>query len=212
MNEPEQPEQAGQPAPIDLVSATATNLAAMERVLDALVSLKGEFPAGGNSSERWFFTATCTVVFANYRLQQHLGALAAAQGPWPTRLAGRALGAAMIDTVDTVSDLTTRTFERHLAAITNNPAITDPIDALFKRFAAFRRVNDTRLRVARKALGLDEDAKQRELLAFDADLDLGGHSQLAMETIVWLTDFGKAATLLIGVIRSERARGGPQQN
>ncbi len=199
------------PVPPDLVTATATNLAAMERVLDALVSLKAEF-AGGTPSERWFFGATCTAVFANYRLQQQLGALAAAVGPWPTRLAGRSLGAAVIDTIDTVAELTNRTFERHFTTITNNPVITEPIEALFTRFAAFRRVNDTRLRVARKALGLDEDAKQRERLAFDADLDGEGLSALAMETIVWLTDFGKAATLLIGVIRSERQRNQPGQN
>lgn len=188
----------------DDTTATRGNLAAIEAALDALASIRHEFTPGDDA--RWFVDLTCTLVYDNFRLHASLDTLQSATTPWRARFAIRGLTLTLLDVVQALGGLFNRSLDVHLAALTNNPAITEPIGAVAMRLAAFRRVNDKRLRVLAKALGVDHEAKARERLDFAGDLPGEEIVGLALEVMGMLSEMGRAATLLISAIRGERRR------
>lgn len=183
-------------------------IAALEQALDALAGIRAEFQAESDAPARWFHALTSAGVHANYRLHVRLEALGAAATPWRARLERRHLALTLVEVVAETGRELGRPWEAHVDALTDNPVLRDPLVELVKRFAAFRRVNDRRLRVLAKSLGADPEAKPREILPFDGDLDQEEILRLTIEVMIWLGEFGKAATLLISALRGERQRRG----
>ncbi len=188
-------------------AANSQNLAAIETALTALTSMRRDFEDRGSASEHWFYDLTCAAVFQNYTLHYLISLLDGEKPAWRTRLESRLLATHTLSVIDDLGRLVNKTFEKHLAEITNNPRIIQPLEQAAKDLAAFRRVNDKSVRALRKALGLHDESKPRERIAFDNDLDPQAIIGLAMGTIGWLSSFGKGATLLIGVIRTEKQLG-----
>jgi hypothetical protein len=186
--------------------ANRDNIAALERALDALVSIRDEFAGEGDAAARWFHALTCAGVYANYRLHVRLDTLSLCASAWRARFERRQLAMTLIEVVAETGRELGRPWEAHVAALTDNPVLRDPLVELVKQFAAFRRVNDRRLRVMGKALGIDPEAKPREILPFDGDLDGDEVVALVIEVMVWLSQFGKASTLLISALRGEKMR------
>lgn len=188
---------------------------ALEQALDALAGIRVEFEEEADAPARWFHAFTSGSVHANYRLHVRLDALAACATPWRARLERRLLALTLVEVVAETGRELGRPWEAHVDALTDNPVLRDPLLDLVKRFAAFRRVNDRRLRVLAKSLGVDPEAKPREILPFDGDLDQEEILRLTIEVMVWLGEFGKASTLLISALRGERQRrrgAGPTDN
>ena len=191
-------------------------LVALEQALDALAGIRAEFQGESDVAALWFHALTSSGVYANYRLHARLDALGSSATPWRARLERRLLALTLVEVVANMGRELGRPWEAHVDALTDNPVLRDPLDELGRRFAAYRRVNDRRLRVLAKALGADPEAKPREILAFDGDLDQDEILRLTIEVMVWLGEFGKASTLLISALRGERQRraadSGPSAN
>ena len=123
---------------------------------------------------------------------------------WSMRLDhARLLGIHTVQAIDRVGAIMNKTLEKRIAALTNNPAIVDPLGAVVRDFATFRRINDKVIRATRRELGMDESAERPWALA---EVDHEAVAGLALAMIRWLSEFGKAATLLISAIRSLHAR------
>ena len=186
--------------------ANRENISALERALDALVAIRPEFAGAGDGAALWFHALTCSGVHANYRLHVRIDALATCVTPWRARIERRLLTLTLIEVVAETGRELGRPWEAHVDALTDNPVLRDPLIELVKKFGAFRRVHERRLRVLAKAIGADPEAKPREILAFDGDLDDQEILGLVIEVMVWLSEFGKASTLLISALRGERQR------
>ena len=181
-------------------------IAALEQALDALGGIRAEFQGEDNAVALWFHALTSSGVYANYRLHARLEALSLSATPWRGRLERRQLALTLVEVVADLGRELGRPWEAHVDALTDNPVLRDPLVDLVKRFAGFRRVNDRRLRVLAKMLGADPEAKPREILPFDGDLDQDEILRLTIEVMIWLGEFGKASTLLISALRGERQR------
>lgn len=191
-------------------------IAALEQALDALAGIRAEFQGEDGAAALWFHALTSSGVYANYRLHARLEALSLSATPWRGRLERRLLALTLVELVAEIGRELGRPWEAHVDALTDNPVLRDPLVDLVKRFAGFRRVNDRRLRVLAKMLGADPEAKPREILPFDGDLDQDEILRLTIEVMIWLGEFGKASTLLISALRGERQRratdSGPSAN
>jgi hypothetical protein len=187
----------------DFFTTHRANLAAIEAALTALTTMRDEFEQRGSGSEHWFYDLTCTVVFHNYVLHRLVASLEGEKTPWQVRVEARLLAIHTLETIDALGTLLNRTLDKRVADITDNPRIVGPLDEAAKDFATFRRINDKAIRGLRKALGIEE-GRARERVAFDKDLDHQAVIALAIGVISWLSAFGRAATLLISAIRSDK--------
>jgi hypothetical protein len=188
----------------DFFTAHRQNLTAIESALDALAAMRPEFEQQGSASEHWFYDLTCAVVHRNYLLHCLIADLETAATPWRGRLGIRLLATHALETLEEVGGALNRTLEKRVAEITDNPRITGPLEEAAKDFATFRRVNDKAIRALKRDLGL-EPGRGGERHGLDRDLDQQTVIGLAMGVIAWLSAFGRAATLLISVIRGEKA-------
>lgn len=189
----------------DFFAAHRSNLAAIEAALTALAGMQAEFEQGGSADEHWFYDLTCEVVHQNYLLHALIAALEGEKTVMRARLDGRLLAQHTIETVERIGGMLTRTLEKRVTALTDNPRIVEPLTEAAKEFAAFRRVNDKGIRSLRRQLGMEGGERSTVL----QNLDPTAVASLALEVVRWLSAFGKATTLLISAIRADKAgRGG----
>jgi hypothetical protein len=186
----------------DFFASNRANLQAVETALDALAAMGPEFRARAEHSERWFYDLACDAVAGNHRLLYLMNALADASSPWKSRVATRLLVQETIAVIERMGAALTRTFDNQVTAITNNPVLLEPLQDGAKAFATFRRINDKDIRGFQKSLNLVETSKKREQLSFDDDLDTASVMKLSLATVIWLSGFGKAVTLLISALRT----------
>jgi hypothetical protein len=190
----------------DFFPTHRANLLAIEAALGALAAMRAEFESRGTGAEHWFYDLTCTAVFRNYLLHRLIAALEGDKTEWQLRVESRLLAQHTLETIDALGAMLNRTLDKRVGDITNNPRIIAPIDEAAKEFATFRRINDKAIRALGKAIGI-EQGRASERVAFDKDLDATAVVKLAISVVSWLSSFGKAATLLISAIRSEKAGG-----
>ncbi|MBA2480140.1 MAG: hypothetical protein H0V44_05715 [Planctomycetes bacterium] len=186
----------------DFFESNRANLQAVEMALDALSAMAPEFRGREEHSERWFYDLACDTVAGNHRILYLLDALSGATSPWKSRVATRLLIQETIAVIEKMGATLTRTFDNQVTALTNNPTLLEPLQDGAKDFATFRRINDKDIRGFQKALNLVESSKKREQVSFDHDLDTAAVMRLALATVIWMSGFGKAVTLLISALRT----------
>lgn len=190
----------------DFFTTNRENLAAIAQALDALEGMRGEFEQRGSADEHWFYHCTCDVVWQDYELHELLARLEGEKTRWSARLEARLLAQHTLATIDRIAAMLNRTLEKRVAALTNNPKISDPIHQCAREFSTFRRLNEKSIRALRRQLG-EEAGQERPSPLQDVDHQIV--AGLALEIIRWLSQFGRAATLLISAIRALHAQGQP---
>src|SRR5205823_6359915 len=113
------------------LAAITDNMSAVETALDALAALRVEFDQA-SASAHWFYDATCRLIYADFRIHHLLAGVGQADTPWRRRHAVRLLAAAVIESAHEIGATLTRSLESHLAQLTDNPRIAEPIDDLCK--------------------------------------------------------------------------------
>ncbi len=149
----------------DFFAANRDNRAAIAEALSALAGMRQEFTERGSADEHWFYDLTCEVVFLDFLLHDLLARIEGDKDAWSARLDARLLGIHTLRTIDRVGGMMTKTLEKRIAALTNNPAIVDPLGAVVREFATFRRLNDKVIRATRRELGMDEGGERPWALA-----------------------------------------------
>jgi hypothetical protein len=190
----------------DFFASHRQNMEAIEKALDALSAMAPEFIQREDYSERWFYETACSVVYDNYKLHYLISILPGDKSRWQMRVEAKWLAQETVQIVDQVGNMLNRTLRNHISALTDNPKLVEPIEDAIKRFATFRRVHDKHMRVLQKKLGLSADSKKRELLGFDQDLEAREVVELALGVVMWLSDFGKAITLIISALRRDHGK------
>ncbi len=175
----------------DFFAANRDNRAAIAEALSALAGMHSEFTERGSADEHWFYDLTCEVVFLDFLLHDLLARIEGAKDDWSTRLDARLLGIHTLRTIDRVGSMMNKTLEKRIAALTDNPAIVDPLGVVVQEFATFRRLNDKIIRATRRELGMEESGERPWALA---EVDHQAVAGLALAMIRWLSEFGKAAT------------------